>query len=94
MRTNINLLFYLKKRNTYTSGPVAIYLRFTVDGHRAEASTGKVCDPVRWNTQAGRAIGTKEDIRTLNAYLDTLHSQAQEFHRWMTANDEMVLPKV
>jgi site-specific recombinase XerD len=90
MRTNINLLFYLKKRNTYSSGPVAIYLRFTVDGHRAEASTGKVCDPVRWNTQAGRAIGTKEDVRTLNAYLDTLQSQAQEFHRWMTANDEMV----
>ena len=90
MRTNINLLFYLKKRNTYTSGPVAIYLRFTIDGHRAEASTGKVCDPGRWNTQAGRAIGTKEDVRTLNAYLDTLHSQAQEFHRWMTANDEMV----
>lgn len=90
MRTNINLLFYLKKRSTYKSGPVAIYLRFTVDGRRAEASTGKVCDPGRWNTQAARAIGTKEDIRTLNAYLDTLNAQAQDAHRWMTANDEMV----
>jgi len=90
MRTNINLLFYLKKRSTYKNGPVAIYLRFTVDGQRAEASTGKTCDPSRWNTQAGRAIGTKEDVRTLNSYLDTLQAKAQEFHRWMTANDEMI----
>jgi site-specific recombinase XerD len=90
MRTNINLLFYLKKRSTYKNGPVAIYLRFTVDGRRAEASTGNTCDPSRWNAQAGRAIGTKEDVRTLNAYLDTLQAKAQDFHRWMTANDEMV----
>ena len=90
MRSNINLLFYLKKRSTYKNGPVAIYLRFTVDGQRAEASTGKTCDPSRWNTQAGRAIGTKEDVRSLNSYLDTLQAKAQEFHRWMTANDEMV----
>ncbi|PWK70845.1 integrase-like protein [Mucilaginibacter oryzae] len=90
MRTNINLLFYLKKRSTYKNGPVAIYLRFTVDGQRAEASTGKTCDPSRWNTQADRAIGTKEDARTLNSYLDTLQAKAQEIHRWMTANDEMV----
>jgi hypothetical protein len=65
MRSNINLLFYLKKRSTYKNGPVAIYLRFTVDGRRAEASTGNTCDPSRWNAQAGRAIGTKEDVRTL-----------------------------
>jgi hypothetical protein len=32
MRTNINLLFYPKKRPTYKSGPVVIYLRFTVEG--------------------------------------------------------------
>jgi hypothetical protein len=34
MRTNVNLLFYLKKRPTYKNGPIAIYLRFTVDGQR------------------------------------------------------------
>jgi hypothetical protein len=90
VRTNINLLFYLKKRPTYKNGPVAIYLRFTVDGQKAEASTGKTCDPSGWNTQAGRAIGTKEGVRSLNSYLDTLQAKAQEFHRWMTANDEII----
>jgi site-specific recombinase XerD len=90
MRTQVNLLFYLKKRATYKSGPVAIYLRFTVEGHRAEVSTGKTCDPVRWNVQAGRANGTKEDVRVLNMYLDTLQAKAQELHNIMTINDDEI----
>ncbi|EHQ26914.1 site-specific integrase [Mucilaginibacter paludis] len=90
MRTNMNLLFYLKKRSTYTFGPVAIYLRFTVDGQRAETSTGKTCEPARWNVQAGRAIGTKEDVKVLNAYLDKLQAQAQALHQVMTAGEEIV----
>jgi site-specific recombinase XerD len=90
MRTNMNLLFYLKKRSNYESGPVAIYLRFTVDGHRAEASAGKTCEPSRWNVQSGRANGTKEDVRVLNAYLDKLQANVQELHHLMTVNEEMV----
>ncbi|MDO3643153.1 site-specific integrase [Mucilaginibacter sp. L3T2-6] len=90
MRTQVNLLFYLKKRATYKSGPVAIYLRFTVEGQRAEVSTGKTCDPSRWNVQAGRANGTKEDVRVLNMYLDTLQAKAQELHNLMTINEDEV----
>jgi site-specific recombinase XerD len=86
----MNLLFYLKKRSTYKNGPVTIYLRFTVGGRRAETSTGKSCDPTRWNTQAGRAIGTKEESRVLNAYLDKLQAKAQELHQIMTAGEETV----
>jgi len=90
MRTQVNLLFYLKKRATYKSGPVTIYLRFTVEGQRAEVSTGKCCDPERWNGQAGRANGTKEDVRVLNMYLDTLQAKANELHYLMTVNDDEV----
>lgn len=90
MRTNINLLFYLKKRSNYKSGPVAIYLRFTVEGQRAEASTGKTCEPLRWNAQAGRAHGTKEDVRILNAYLDKLEAKAQELHNLMIINQDFI----
>ncbi|MEB0260871.1 MULTISPECIES: Arm DNA-binding domain-containing protein [unclassified Mucilaginibacter] len=60
---------------------MANYLRVTVDGQRAEASTGKTCDPARWNTQAGRAIGTKEDVRSLNSYLDTLQDHPSTYLR-------------
>ncbi|WP_462267642.1 site-specific integrase [Mucilaginibacter sp.] len=90
MRIQINLLFYLKKRSSYKSGPVAIYLRFNINGQRAETSTGKTCEPSRWNAQAGRASGTKEDIRTLNAYLDSLQTQAQELFRNMQIREEVL----
>jgi site-specific recombinase XerD len=90
MRTNMNLLFYLKKRSGYKNGPVAIYLRFGINGQRAETSTGKTCEPGRWNAQAGRASGTKEEIRTLNAYLDGLQTQAQELFRNMQIREEVL----
>jgi hypothetical protein len=41
MRTQVNLLFYLKKRAAYKSGPVAIYLRFTVEGNEPKCPPGK-----------------------------------------------------
>ena len=61
MRINMNLLFYLKKkRSTYKNGSITIYSRFTVDGRLAETSTGKSCDPNRWNANAGRGEGPKQ----------------------------------
>lgn len=72
MKTNVALIFFLKKPKNYVSGPVPIYLRITVNGRRAEFSCGRTCDVKRWNSGTGRAIGTKEDVRSLNGYLDSL----------------------
>jgi len=55
-----------------------------------ENLNGKSCDPNRWNGQAGRALGTKEDTRVLNAYLDQLQSKAQELHQVITIANETV----
>jgi integrase len=90
MRTNVNLLFYPKKRPTYKSGAVMIYLRFTVEGQRTEISTGKSIDPAKWNAQSCRANGTKEAVRTLNAFLDRMEAKAQELHHLMTMNNDDV----
>lgn len=81
MRGNYSLLFYLRKQKVYKGGPIAIYMRITVEGKRAEMSTGKTVDPDRWNGRAGRATGTKEDVRTLNAYLDSLRNKVAAAHQ-------------
>ncbi|MEO7585505.1 MAG: Arm DNA-binding domain-containing protein [Ferruginibacter sp.] len=78
MKTNFSMLFYLKKQ--YTSGTAPIYLRITVDGQRAEVTANRDCEPVRWTSHAGSAIGTKENTRSLNAYLDNPLSEAYEVH--------------
>jgi site-specific recombinase XerD len=81
MKSNFNLLFYLKKQKNYQDGPAAIYMRITVDGKRAEASAGRDCEPSKWNRHAGRAAGTKEEIRTLNNYLDSLQNKVKNAHQ-------------
>ena len=68
MKTNFNLLFYLKKPKNYVKGAIPIYLRITVDGKRAELCTSRECEPELWNTKAGHMAGTKEETKTLNTY--------------------------
>jgi len=63
MKTNLSLLFYLKKQKNYESGEAPIYLRITVNSKRTEIATGRLCDPKRWNSKSGRISGNKEDRR-------------------------------
>jgi Site-specific recombinase XerD len=87
---NFNLLFYLKKPKNYEQGPMPIYLRITVDGDRKELSTSRNCDIDRWNENAGRMSGTKEDAKLLNAYLDTLQTKVYEMRRQLLEKDETI----
>ena len=84
MKTTFSLLFYLKKPKNYEDGPMPIYLRITVNGKRAETTSGRECQPANWNGKTGRLRGTKEEIKTLNAYLDNLQSQVYEAHKALT----------
>ncbi len=84
MKTNFSLLFYLKKPKNHQNGLVPIYLRITVNGKRAETSTGRECEPTLWNSTAGRFKGTKEEIKSFNAYLDNLQAQIYEAHGQLT----------
>jgi site-specific recombinase XerD len=81
MKSNFHLLFYLRKQKNFKGGPMAIYMRITVNGKRADMSAGRECDPAKWNSQAGRAIGTKEEIKSLNNYLDSLQSKVRDAHQ-------------
>ena len=80
MKTNFSLLFYMKKQKNYTKGVAPIYIRITVNGKRAESATGRSCEPDRWNCKSGRSIGTKEDSRSLNSFLDQLQNMVYDAH--------------
>ena len=90
MKTNFSMLFYLKKQKNYTSGLAPVYLRITVDGERAEVTTNRECEPEKWNSHSGRAIGTKENIKSLNAFLDNLQSDVYEAHRYLYENGKLI----
>lgn len=88
MEKSFGLLFYLKK--PYQEGIMPIYFRITVDGITKEISTCRQCDPDRWNTNAGRCNGTKEDAKLLNAYLDTLQTKVYEAKRQLIEKNEII----
>jgi hypothetical protein len=56
-------------------------MRLTVDGKRIEITAQQKCEPNKWNSSSGRVTGTKEDVRSLNAYLDTLQSKVHDVHK-------------
>lgn len=90
MRTTLSLLFSLRKPKNYRSGEMPIYLRLTVDGKRTEFAVSWKCYPEKWDTATGRAMGSKADARTLNAYLDGIQFKIHELFRRMSEADETV----
>jgi len=90
MRTTLALLFSLRKPKNYQSGDMPVYLRITVDGQRTELAVSRKCDPEKWDAVTGRAIGSKADSRTLNAYLDDIQFKIYELQRRMSEADEAI----
>lgn len=87
---SFSMLFYLKKQKNYVQGKQPIYLRITINAVRMELSMQRECDPTRWNPNAGRAIGTKEEFKTLNVYLDSLQAKVHEAHRSLLDKNELI----
>ncbi|MCF0059874.1 site-specific integrase [Dyadobacter chenwenxiniae] len=84
---SFTLLFYLKKRSNYVKGKLPIYMRLTVDGKRIEVATKRECEPTKWNSAAGRVAGNREEVKSINSYLDVLQSKVYDLHRKMIESE-------
>jgi hypothetical protein len=85
-----SLLFFLKKPKNYQGEKQPVYMRITIDAARTDLSAQRECSPERWNSRAGRANGTKEETKVLNAYLDTLQAKVHEAHRSLLDRKEPI----
>jgi hypothetical protein len=54
-------------------------------------STSRNCESERWNAKAGKVIGTKEDVKTLNAYLENMKAEVYAAHSQLSV-DGYVIP--
>lgn len=90
MSNTFSLLFYVKKSKIGADGTAPIYLRITVNGQRAEVSTKRTVAPDKWNTDKGCVRGTTEDVKALNAYLDTLRSKVYEHHQQLLIRNKQI----
>jgi integrase len=78
LESSFGLSFFLKAPQKSTKLRF-IYLRVTVDGLPKETSTKRKWDPSRWDQKTERAIGNKEDARSLNFFLDSLLMKINEY---------------
>lgn len=90
LEKSFGLLFYLKQSKNQKKGPLYIYLKITVDGKSVELSSKRKCDPTKWNSAGARAMGTKEDARELNYFLDALELQIFQAKRSLIEGDRDV----
>jgi len=88
LENSFGLTFFLKKSTK--KNEKYVYLRITVDGIPKEVSTKYKWDPERWNQKIERAIGNKEDAKTLNFYIETLQVKIQQFKNDLILNDETI----
>jgi site-specific recombinase XerD len=79
LETSYGLNFFLKSPKIRTIQIRYVYLRVTVDGVPKEISTKMKWDARRWDQETGRAIGTKEDARTLNSFLEALITKIGQY---------------
>jgi hypothetical protein len=80
------VIFYLKK-NKASDGKAPIYARITVDGKRAEISVKRSIEEKNWNASQGMVKGNREEIRSLNLFLEQYRSSI------VTRYQEMLLQK-
>lgn len=90
--TNTNtfgVIFYLKKYKI-NNGIAPIYARITVDGKRVDVSVKRSIDEKNWNGEKGMAKGSREEIRSLNAFLEQVRSGIVSCYQEMMLQKKLV----
>ena len=90
MHTKLHHLFFLKKTKKLPSKSVTIYLRITIDGKRAEFSTGKSIERYSWMPSTGRAKGSSQNAKRLNKELNLIEFNLLEAYHTMIRRSETI----
>lgn len=87
-----SVLFFTRKAKS-DSLSYAIYARITVSGTRTELSLKRYCPVNSWVSSKGRAKGTSENIRVLNAYLDQVYGKLLDCHKQLLDEGKILSAK-
>lgn len=78
IESSFGLTFFLKVPRK-KSNLRYIYLRINVDGIPRETSTKRKWDLTRWDQKAERAVGSKEDAKIINFFLDAIETKINKY---------------
>lgn len=89
LEKSLGVMFFLKtpqKKQNVRS----LNLRITVDGIPKESSTKRKWDVTRWNQKTERAIGSKEDARSLNYFIESLQTRIANYRTGLINNNQTI----
>ena len=90
MFSTVNVIFYPKRKVVKQPNYSIIYARITLDGKRAEFSTGKKIELARWDTDTCRVRGKGPEILILNRFFDSLKARCVSIYDELVRNGEYV----
>jgi len=94
MQYDLSILFFLKKGQKDKKGEIPIYLRITVNGERAEISTNRKIELIKWDAIQQRAKGRTESARILNDHLDNLQNRVNHDFNFFNEKREEITATV
>lgn len=95
MKSNLFLLFFMKRPKNYSEGTIPIYIRLTLDSKRSEFATGIKCEPDKWCAKTGRALGKTELLRSINNKLHEFEMKLIKIHQLLIdTNDHITVEMI
>lgn len=88
--TNTFGIQFIIRMNKVKDNLAPIYSRVTVDGRRVEISLKKWIDPKEWNNKKGLAKGTREEIKSLNHYLEEVKAKLMNCYQEMQIHKQFI----
>ncbi|MEC7753760.1 MAG: site-specific integrase [Bacteroidota bacterium] len=88
--TNTFGVQFITRTNKAKDGLLPIYARVTVDGRRVEISLKRWIKPGDWNGTKGMAKGSREEIKSLNYYLDEVRARIMECYQEMQVQKRLI----
>ena len=84
-----SITFFVKKYRA-SDGKAPIYVRITVDSKRIDLSIKRKVAIDRWDEGRGMAKGNRQDVKTLNAYLEQIRNQLYECQQQLEKERKLI----
>jgi len=88
-----SILFWLNKAKRNKNGDIAIWARITIDGLRAECSTGNRILPKHWDCDTGQANSSCPDAKIINDHLLLVRTEINRHYNILLSSQESVSAK-
>jgi len=88
-KNTFSILFWINRRKE-NKGKAPIYARVTVDLHRVEISIKRWIEPEIWNAEKRIANGIKEEIKSLNAYIENVSNRLFDCYQDLVSKHKFV----